>query len=242
MMLQRIFSFVVLGLTGIACGCGATASHDTPNAPQGAATSISSPQSNSGTNARQAGLDAPADALRVENAAMTSIQPKRLPADQDDGVSALAIANPQTVQVLVPKKTFAVDQETGALKLTFADLNLLTVLNMDPVTEDAVSWMPEWMTSLEGKRVRIRGFMWPTFEEKGVEAFHLVWSAQETNFGAPIQVYNILQVTMKTGTTTDWVPLSRSFDVVGRFKIDLQSENGQIYQLFAIEDASVITR
>jgi len=155
-------------------------------------------------------------------------------------VSALAIANPQTIRVLVPKKAFAVDQETGAIRLTFADLNLLTVLNMDPVTEDAVSWMPEWMTSLEGKRVRIRGFMYPTFEEKGIEAFVLIWDNQIMNFGASEKIYNFIQVTMKTGTTTDHVRLTHSLDVVGRFKIDLQSENGQIYQLFAIEDASVI--
>ncbi len=43
-------------------------------------------------------------------------------------------------------------------------------------------------------------------------------------------------------TTTDYVQINRSLDVMGRFKIDMQSENGQIYQLFTIEDASVIPR
>ncbi len=39
----------------------------------------------------------------------------------------------------------------------FDDIDLLKVLNMDPVTPDAVEKMPSWLRSLDGRRVRFAG-------------------------------------------------------------------------------------
>jgi hypothetical protein len=154
-------------------------------------------------------------------------------------VSALDISN-RAIRLLVPTKTFSTDRESGALLLTFDDLDLLKVLNMVQVTEDAVSWMPEWMKALDGKTVRIRGFMYPTFEAEDIEEFVLVSGPRLWDGCAPLKVYNLALVSMKSGTTTDYVPLTRKLDVVGRFKIDLQSDDDEVYQLFRIENASVI--
>lgn len=158
----------------------------------------------------------------------------------DFAISAFDISN-RPIRLLVPTKTFSKDRVTGALKLTFDDLDLLKVLNMDPVTEDAVSWMPEWMRSLDGQMVRIRGCMYPTFEADDIEHF-LLTQDRYLMFGCrrEPQPYHYIQVEMKSGTTTSFVPLPHELDVIGRFKIDLVSDDDRVVGLFVIEDASVI--
>lgn len=173
--------------------------------------------------------------VRAEKAQVFSIE-----RTDSEPVSALEIANPRQIKLLVPEKTFSADPETGALLLRFDDLNLLTVLDMETVTDDVVALMPKWMTSLDGKTVRIRGCMYPTFESEGIQSFVLMRDNQIMNYGAEIKIYNFMLIELKTGTTTEYHPLTETIDVVGRFKIELESENGRIYGLFRVEDASVI--
>jgi hypothetical protein len=154
-------------------------------------------------------------------------------------VSALDIANPPRIEVLVHNKEFRTDPKFGALLVTFADLNLLTVLNMKDVTNDAVEWMPEWLKSLDGTTVRIRGYMYPTLQEKEIERFVLVRSNQIMNFGAGTRVDEAIMVSTKPGMGTDYVPPSSQVDVMGRFKIDLKSHEGTIVELYEINGAQV---
>jgi hypothetical protein len=156
-------------------------------------------------------------------------------------VSALALANPRQIELLVPTKTWSMDRQTDAIRLTFDDFNLLSVLNMEPVTEDAVSHMPEWLRSLDGKRVRLRGYMYLTFEPE-VERFVLLRDNLECCFGPGAKIYDNLLVDMKPGTKAKYVNMKESLEVVGRFRIDLKAERGYIYGLYRIEDATVIKR
>ncbi len=183
-----------------------------------------------------------ADAMQVENAAMMSIRPEASVGDQDFAVSALKVANPRKVELLVPQKTFSRDRKTGAIRLTYDDLNLLKVINMDPVTDDAVSRMPDWMTSLEGQMVRVRGYMNPTFQAEDLEGFVLLRDNKECCFGPGAKIYDHIQIKLKDGLTTRYVSLHESLDVVGRFKIDLYAAGESIIQLYIIEDAAVIGR
>lgn len=191
-------------------------------------------------------------AVSVPVSAMTPENSTSIGADKTDGtdsvaettapISALEIANPRRVEVLIPHKSFPTDRKTGALQLTYDDLNLFKVLNMDPVTPDAVSWMPEWMTALNGKTVRIRGFMYPPYMAEDLERFVLLRDNRECCYGPGAKIYDSIEVRMKPGTTTDYVFFDRSFDVVGRLKIDLQSAGNSVYALYIIEDASVLLR
>jgi hypothetical protein len=113
---------------------------------------------------------------------------------------------------------------------------------MDPVTDDAVSWMPDWLTKLNGKMIRIRGFMYPTFQADDLETFTLLRDSQECCYGPNAKIYDNIQILIKPGTTASYVPKERPIDVVGRFKIDLQSAKGYVFGLYVIEEASVITR
>ena len=186
--------------------------------------------------------EAPADAMTVENNSMMSIHPEPPASASYAPVSALAISNPLKVELLISDKTFSKDRKTGALKLTFDDVNLLKVLNMDPVTDDAVSHMPIWMTSLEGQTVRVRGYMYPPHMAEGLERFVLLRDNLSCCFGPGAKIYDHILIEMKPGTTAGYVPIQQSLDVVGKFKIKLESAGDSVFGLYVIEDASVILR
>lgn len=148
----------------------------------------------------------------------------------------------RVVELLVPEKTFQRDTKSKALRVSYDDLDLLKVLNLDPVTENAVELMPEWLKGLDGQQIRIRGFMFPTFEAEGLERFVLARDNQICCFGRDPKVYDLVQVDMRSGKTTNYIPATRAFDVVGRFKIEMVSVDGKPYGLYSIQDAEVIDR
>ncbi len=227
-----------VGLMVVLSGCGSSSLDDYRVIDQKVAISSRAEQPDLGRDSTMAA----ADALQVENVAMMSIRPGSSLNTSDVAVSALEIANPRKVELLVPQKSFAKDRKTGALRITYDDLNLLTVLNMEPVTDDAVSWMPAWMTALNGQMVRVRGFMYPPYQAEGLEGFVLLKDNQNCCYGPGAKIYDHILVKMKAGTTARYVPLQESLEVVGRFKIDLESAGESVFQLYVIEDAAVISR
>jgi hypothetical protein len=172
--------------------------------------------------------DKPAQASSENEIAMMSIQPETIP--------------PRQYEVQIPHKVFPKDRKTGALRITYDDLDLLKILNMDPVPTDAVAWMPGWLKSLEGQTVRVRGFMYPTYMNEGLEGFVLLRDNQKCCYGPGAKIYDHISVRMKDGITTTYVPLQESLEVVGRFKIDLQASGDSIFQMYVIEDAVVVKR
>jgi len=148
---------------------------------------------------------------------------------------------PGGIQVLVPEQTFKAEGRDQALRVSYDDLDLLKVLNMEPVPDDATKYFPEWLQQLHGKRVRIRGFMYPTFESAGIEQFVLARDNQICCFGRDPKVYDLVSVTLQAGKPTDYIP-NRPFDVVGTFHIDLLAEGGKPLGLYWLEDAQVIDR
>jgi hypothetical protein len=62
-------------------------------------------------------------------------------------------------------------------------------------------------------------------------------------FGPKGKIYDMIAVTLKPGTTTEYIEL-RPFDVVGRFRIEcaMIEDEGLIYQLYLLDDAQIIQR
>jgi hypothetical protein len=149
---------------------------------------------------------------------------------------------PRTVEVLVPNKTFQKDPASKALRVSYDDLDLLKVLNLDPVTENAVDLMPAWLKGLNGQRIKIRGFMYPTYETEGLERFVLARDNQICCFGRDPKIYDLVQVDLRAGKTTRYIPATRAFDVIGTLKIEILSEDGKPFGLYFLEDAQVIDR
>jgi hypothetical protein len=214
---------------GIKAAAGATSAGDSLDLPVSALAPV-----NVVDGTRVAGLLKVAPGESAAPAPATGVQP----------VSATSpnAVTPRTAELLIPEKTFQRDAASKALRVSFDDLDLLKVLNLEPVTENGVALMPAWLKGLNGQRVRLRGFMYPTFEAEGIERFVLARDNQICCFGRDPKVYDLVQVDMRNGKSTDYIPATRAFDVIGRFKIDVESEDGKPYGLYHIEDAEIVDR
>jgi hypothetical protein len=148
-------------------------------------------------------------------------------------------STPRKVQVMIPNKTFRSEGE--ALRVSYDDIDLLKVLNMDPVPRDAATFMPAWLKGLDGRRIRIRGFMYPTFQQTGVHAFGLARDNQICCFGRNPKIYDVFDVVLHPGTSTDYIP-NRPFDVVGVFHIRPEADAGGLYRLYEMDDAVVVAK
>jgi hypothetical protein len=152
-----------------------------------------------------------------------------------------APGGPRTIELLVPEREFKPEGKPAGLRVSYDDLDLLKVLNMEPVPDNAPEHFPDWLKSLDGQQIRIRGFMYPTFESTGIERFVLARDNQICCFGRDPKVYDLIAVELKPGKTTDYIP-NRPFDVVGRFRIEMLAEGGKPLGLYWLEDAQVSDR
>lgn len=145
------------------------------------------------------------------------------------------------VKLLVKSRKFKVEGPNGALRTSFDDFDLLKVLNMDPVTPNAPELLPDWLKKLDGKRIRVRGFMIPTYFETGFRRFILARDNELCCFGREPKVYDLVSVTMKKDVTTDYIQ-GRPFDVVGVLHISRELPEGGLGGLYKIDDAIVVDR
>jgi hypothetical protein len=167
---------------------------------------------------------------------------KSQPADSEPVVAEKPDRSEQReIKILIPEKKFRVVGPEGAIRVSYDDINLLKVINMEPVTLDAPKHMPEWLRKLDGKRIRIRGFMSPTFEQTGLRAFLMGRDNQACCFPGRAKIYDLFLVRMREGVTTDFID-NRPFDIVGVFSIKPLVEDDTLYQLYQIDDAVVIEK
>jgi len=148
-------------------------------------------------------------------------------------------APPGKIELLVPEKSFVPEGKEGALRVSFDDLDLLKVLNMEPVPTDAPNYFPGWLKGLDGQTVRLRGWMYPPPEQEGLGGFLFVRDNQICCFGREAKVYDKVGVLLKEDVTTDYIQ-GRPFDVVGKLSIQPEEQDGKLLYLYFIEDAVVV--
>ncbi len=102
--------------------------------------------------------------------------------------------------------------------------------------------------ALDGRRVKIRGFMLPSFVNQGLKYFVLVRDNQECCFGPGAALFDAIHIDLAEGVTTEYSypPIA----VEGVFHIDPVEnplfgegplENSHIY-IFRMDDARVVRR
>jgi hypothetical protein len=146
---------------------------------------------------------------------------------------------PREIKLLVPEKRFKKEGATGSLRVSYDDIDLLKVLNMEPVPPNAVEYFPDWLKQLDGQRIRLRGFMFPTFLAEGITSFGLARDNGICCFVKEPKIYDMIQVSLADGVTTDYID-NRPFDVEGVFRIDPDADDDELFQLYRIEDAVVL--
>jgi len=148
---------------------------------------------------------------------------------------------PREMELLIPTKEFQKEGAEGALRVSFDDIDLLKVLNAEPVPVDVVDHFPGWLKELDGKTIRLRGWMFPPPLETDLPAFLFVRDNQICCFGRKPKVYDKLGVKMKPGVTASYIQ-GRPFDVIGRFVIKPRIINGELDFLYLIEEAAIVDK
>ncbi len=145
------------------------------------------------------------------------------------------------LELLIPEKTFPVEGRDGVLRVSFDDVDLLKVLNADPVPLDVEQHLPSWLSGLNGKTIRIRGWMFPPPVEKGLPAFMFVRDNKDCCFGRKVLIYDKIGIRLRPGETTHYI-VGHPFDVEGRMVIKTRIQDGELFLLYVIEDAVVIDK
>jgi hypothetical protein len=141
-----------------------------------------------------------------------------------------------------PPHKFKVEGPDGALRITYDDLDVKKLLNLDNVFPGTAEKLPEWVKTLNGKMVRLRGYMKPGFQADDISQFIFARDTGACCFGPNLRFDYLITVTMAEDKTTSLREL-RPFDVVGKFRIELaQLDDGTIYGLYHIDNATLLDK
>jgi len=123
---------------------------------------------------------------------------------------------------------------TGLRDITFDDIKL--------GLEKGAAFSREVLTprvhELVETRVRIRGYILPSFQQRGLAQFVLVRDNQECCFGPGAALHDCIVVRMEPGKTADFS--IRPVAVTGRFRVEeLRGPEGNHLAIYALDGESV---
>jgi hypothetical protein len=105
--------------------------------------------------------------------------------------------------------------DDGAKQVTFDDIALKLMKDEKFVAEKHLT---EKVEKLDGKKIRIKGYMHPgVFVKSGIKQFVLVRDNQECCFGPGAALHDCIMVDMDPGKSTDYT--TRVVEVEGVFKL-----------------------
>jgi hypothetical protein len=100
------------------------------------------------------------------------------------------------------------------------------------------SLLTESIEALDGLPIRIRGFILPTPQKRGIKQFVLVRDNQECCFGPGAALFDCILVEMKEGQTAEYT--IRPVAVTGTFNIrEFKGPDGQHLAIYRIAGESV---
>ncbi|NBT12401.1 MAG: hypothetical protein EBS56_02240 [Planctomycetia bacterium] len=98
--------------------------------------------------------------------------------------------------------------------------------------------LPPRVTALERQRVRIRGYILPSFQQTGLAQFVLVRDNMECCFGPGAALYDCVVVRMLPGRTADFS--IRPVAVSGTFRLEeLRGPDGRHLAIYALDGEEV---
>ena len=214
----------MLGFIALAAGCGhSEANVATPTITLGAAAGETESASSNATEP---------DVVPVSASETKTVEPSLAEA-------TTAPASPTSEAKAEDVRTFKVEGPENSIRVSFDDVDLLKVMNLDPVPADAPERLPKWLKALDGKRIRVRGFMYPPFQDTDIRGFVLARDNQICCFGRTPKEYDLVDIFLRKGVSTHYIQ-NRPFDVVGTFRI--KSEIEKYTAMYELEDAIVIEK
>jgi hypothetical protein len=141
---------------------------------------------------------------------------------------------PPAAAAAPPAAARSISAPSPLREITFDDLKL-ELQKGDPFTPDRLT--PR-VTELERQRVRIRGYILPSFQQSGLTQFVLVRDNQECCFGPGAALHDCVVVRMQTGRTAEFS--IRPVAVEGRFRVEeLRGPDGRHLAIYALDGERV---
>ncbi len=144
----------------------------------------------------------------------------------------------RSVEPLVPEPEFRRERD-GALRVSFDDIDLKRIIDVERPTVDTPRDLPEWLSALDGQRIRIAGFMKPNERVTDIPHFIFVRDNGVCCFGQQAKLYDMIHVRLREGTTTDFIQ-GRPFDVEGVFRIKPTVFLDELVFFYHLENAAVV--
>lgn len=98
------------------------------------------------------------------------------------------------------------------------------------------SMLTEKIEALAGKKVELRGYILPSFQQEGIKQFVLVRDNMECCFGPGAALYDCVIVDMKPPHTAKYTV--RPVTVVGIFNIDVLVQDGETLAIYHLDGES----
>ena len=117
--------------------------------------------------------------------------------------------------------------------LTFDDIKF----EMDKEAEFDREFLTERINELNGKKIRIRGYILPSFKQTGIEAFILVRDNQECCFGPGAALCDCILVRLEKGRKTDFTV--RPITVRGTFFVKERRIGGKVLAVFRMKNVVI---
>ncbi|MEC7108493.1 MAG: hypothetical protein VXX11_00655, partial [Planctomycetota bacterium] len=141
----------------------------------------------------------------------------------------LSITYVPLLMIVIP--TLLVDAELPE-NVTFDDVKFEIEKNEDFSRQI----LTDKINNFEGKRIKIRGYIRPSFKQTGIEKFILVRDNQECCFGPGAMIYDCMIVGMKKGTATEFT--TRPITVEGDFYLkEFEGPDGKLWAIYRLRNA-----
>jgi hypothetical protein len=219
--------WLLLPLVALAAGCEQASSHATP-------------------------LEKVSRAVAEPAPAKTDVAAVKV--SQDDASQAESVsAEPEKASEVAPASAAEVASEPASQKLSEvaekdaapAAAGQRQEVTFDDIKFDMVKGTPfkrEMLTpkieELVGKPIRIRGYIFPTFQQSGITQFVLVRDNLECCFGPGAALFDCIVVTMNPGKTADYTV--RPVTVDGVFSVqELKDPDGNHIAIYAMAGEAV---
>lgn len=139
-----------------------------------------------------------------------------------EAASTPAVATPTKIRAAAPRD------------ISFDDIKL-DMQKGDPFSRDL---LPGRVTSLESTRIRIRGYILPSFQQTGLTQFVLVRDNMECCFGPGALLHDCIVVRMIPGKTAAFS--IRPVAVTGTFRVEeLRGPNGKHLAIYSLDGEDV---